>query len=115
MARGSNLRNESSRALRRIFESARDIALCCACSGIVASENLSRMHQQVLENWTQAERREKCERAYDQNCGNEQSREERPGRGECPCSRAAAPLVLYHMVLPFKPANAEPLLPTDEV
>jgi len=28
---------------------------------------------------------------------------------------ATAPLVLYHMVLPFRPPKAEPLLPTSSI
>src|ERR1019366_1589574 len=46
---------------------------------IVASENLSGVHQQVFENRTQAERREKRKCTDDQNYGDQQEREERRG------------------------------------
>src|SRR5580658_2503555 len=49
---------------------------------MMASENPSGMHQQVLEDRPQAERREKCKRADDQNHGDQQEREQRRGNRE---------------------------------
>src|SRR6267378_1507969 len=63
------------------------LPMCCRCSVIAASENLSGKHLQVLENRTQTERRKKCERAHNQNGGNEQSCEQRAGHGERPGRR----------------------------
>src|ERR1700691_4757884 len=48
---------------------------------MAASENLSGVHQQVLEDRAQAERREKCKCADDQDHGNKQEREQRRGDG----------------------------------
>ena len=42
-------------------------------------KHLSGVHQQVLENRAEAERREKSECADDQNHGNEQAAEKRRG------------------------------------
>src|SRR6202521_886986 len=84
IVRGSSFKNESGAALRRIFESRSESSLWCKCSDIGASENLSGLHQQVLENWPQAERRKKCERAYNDNRGDKQSREQGSCYGECP-------------------------------
>src|SRR5713226_2884128 len=87
MVRGFNFRKDSKTAVRRILVSVSEIALCCGWSAMSSSESLSGMHQQVLENRTQAERREKCERAHNQNGGNEQSCEQRASNGERPCRR----------------------------
>src|SRR6266404_209264 len=84
IVRGSNLRKESTMALRRIFESASEIGWCCRCSVIASSENLSGMHLQVLENRAQAERREERKGTHNQNGGNEQDREQRAGHGKRP-------------------------------
>ena len=46
------------------------------------SENLSGVHQQVLENRAQAERGEESERAHDQDDGDEKRAEERRGDRE---------------------------------
>src|SRR5437660_3971313 len=82
IVRGFNFRNESRMAVRRIFPSPRDIALCCACSGMAASENLSSKHHQVLKNRAKTERRKKCKRAHNQNRGNEQRAEQRACYGK---------------------------------
>src|SRR5271154_2381209 len=47
-----------------------------------ASKNLSGVHQQVFENRTQAERREKCKCADNQDDSGEQEREKRRGDRE---------------------------------
>src|ERR1700733_8759247 len=76
--RGSSFLNESTMARFRIFGSARDKAFACACSAmkVKSLENLPGQHQQVLENRPQAERREKRERAHNQDRGIEQCDEE---------------------------------------
>src|ERR1700687_413012 len=85
MVRGFNLRKESRNARRKILESASDIGACCVCSVIKSSENLSGKHLQVFKNRSQTERREKCERAHDQDGGNEQRCEKGAGHGKCTC------------------------------
>src|ERR1700689_3363267 len=55
------------------------LTLSCSVDRVVmmASKNLSGMHQQVLEDRAQAERREKCKCADDQDHGNQQKTEKR--------------------------------------
>src|SRR5271168_974274 len=87
MVRGSSLRQESTIARRRILESRSEMAWCCRCSGMGASESLSGKHLQVLEDGTKAERGEEGERADDEDGGNEKSGEQTAGYGKCSCGR----------------------------
>src|ERR1700722_6025065 len=56
-----------------------DDAFCSSviCVVMVASENLSGVHQHLLENRTQAQGREKCKCADNQNHGHQQHGEKR--------------------------------------
>src|SRR5579862_776396 len=79
--RGFSFRNESLMAPKTMPPVQSDFLVSRAVMG-AASVNLSSVHQQVLENRAQAERREKCERTNDQDHGYEQEREQRRGDRE---------------------------------
>src|ERR1700685_303966 len=80
--RGFSLRNESRTAPTTMPPVQSDFLVSRVLMG--ASENLSGVHQQVLEDRAQAERWEKCECADDQNYGHQQKREQRRGDWERP-------------------------------
>src|SRR5208282_1678336 len=80
--RGSSLTNESRTARRRMPGSVSALARECDVLLMKSSENLPRVHQQMLENRSQAQRREKRERAHDQDGGDQQRGEQRPGDPE---------------------------------
>src|ERR1700737_4425272 len=67
--RGLSLRTESHRARPTIPDVQRDF---CPSLLIAASKDLSGVHQQVIENRTQAEGREESKRTHDQNHRNQQ-------------------------------------------
>ena len=74
MVRGFSLRSESTSACRTIFASHNDFdLLCIVCHCISSLEGLSRIHQQVLKNRPQAQRREKCQRADDDDHAYQQA------------------------------------------
>src|SRR5450759_4051680 len=77
MWRGSNFSRESTIARRTILpcHTAFDFDLFLAM--FEASERLTCRHQQVLKDWSQAERREKCQRADDQNHADQKHGEQR--------------------------------------
>src|ERR1700679_431254 len=76
--RGSSLMNESRTAPLTMPPVQSDF-LFLSVVVMMASENPSGVHQQVLENRAQAERREEGKRANDQDDGNQQKREKRRG------------------------------------
>src|SRR5262245_21725555 len=81
MVRGFNLRKESSSARRTIFASHNvrfDLGLID-----LRSEGLACAHQQVLQQWSQAERGEKCERAHNHNHSHQQHGKQWRGDREC--------------------------------
>src|SRR5260221_11316740 len=80
--RGSSFQNESTMALRRILRSPNEVPFACGFGVMGSSKGLSGVHQQVIENRPQAERREKSERADDDDHGNKKNGEERPGNRE---------------------------------
>src|SRR5260221_11445131 len=80
--RGSSFQNESTMALRRILRSPNEVPFAWGFSVMVSSKCLSGVHQQVLENWPEAERREKRKRSDDDDHGNKKNSEERPGNRE---------------------------------
>src|SRR5260221_14614085 len=84
IVRGSNLRKESTMALRRIFESASEIGWCCRCSVIASSENLSCMHLQVLENRTQPERPEERKGSHNHNVETRKTHNSTSPNGKIP-------------------------------
>src|ERR1700679_1243237 len=81
--RGSSFANDSRMAPPRIFGSTNDIAFAGAFSVIGASKNLPAEHHEMLENWTQAERREERQCTDDHDGGNQKCREHGPSHREC--------------------------------
>src|ERR1700680_2056269 len=82
--RGSSFTKESHIARLAISASQMDLLfLVWAVMSSASSESLARIHQQVLQNRTQAERGEKSQCANDQNHGDQQAAEQRRGHREC--------------------------------
>src|SRR5208283_3913538 len=63
-SRGSSFQNESTMAVRNIFRSVIEALFACAVV-ILSSKRLSRIHEQVFQNWPQAQRREESQRSHD--------------------------------------------------
>src|ERR1019366_3889680 len=84
MWRGSSLTMESRTARRTILpcQTAFDFDLSLAM--LEASERLTCRHQQVLKDWSQAKRREKCQRADDQDHADQKHGEQRCRHRERP-------------------------------
>src|ERR1019366_6576368 len=84
MWRGSSLIMESTIARRTILpcQTAFDFDLSLAMSE--TSECLACRHQQVLKDWSQAERREKCQRADNYDHANQKHSEQRRSNRERP-------------------------------
>src|SRR5215471_10259463 len=85
ITRGSSLRNESKMARDTIFVSVSDFLRIWATGSIDTSENLSGVHQQVLQNRPQTKGWKKRECTNNQNGGNEQATEEGAGHRKSPC------------------------------
>src|SRR5215813_9032376 len=83
--RGSSLRKESTMARDKIAVSARDFFRIWAIGSISPLENLSCVHEQMLENRPKAKGRKEGESPNDENRGDEQTAEERSSDGESPC------------------------------
>src|SRR5215472_16672785 len=82
IVRGSSLRKESTMARDKIAVSTRDFFRIWAIGSIGLSKNLSSVHEQMLENRPETQRREEGERPNDEDCGDEQTAEECSGHGE---------------------------------
>src|ERR1700676_2456417 len=75
--RGLSLENKSQNARLAIFASQIDLPfLIWAVMSSLSSESLARIHQQVFQNRTQAERGEKGQCANDQNYRDQQASEQ---------------------------------------
>src|ERR1700674_4587489 len=82
--RGLSLANESQNARLAIFASQIDLPfLIWAVMSSLSSESLARIHQQVLQNRTQAERGEKGQCADNQNHRDQQAREQWRSHRKC--------------------------------
>src|SRR3954470_18324556 len=82
IVRGLSFTNESTIARRTIFASQMEILLDFSDIKLT-SECLARVHQKVLDDWAETQRREEGQRADDDDDAHEQRREERRRDGEC--------------------------------
>src|SRR5580704_4205447 len=76
--RGFSFQKESTIALRSILASANELLFAWGAGVIGSSKTLSGIHQQVLQNWAEAERREEGKRAHNKDHADEQHGEQRP-------------------------------------
>src|SRR5215468_6485215 len=79
ITRRSSFQKESRIAFRRILRSPNEVPFACGFPVMWSSKCLSCVHQQMLENRSQAQGREEGQRADDQNHRNQQHGEEWSG------------------------------------
>jgi hypothetical protein len=79
IVRGFSFRKESRMAFRRILVSIKTFDFACEARSICSSKRLAGKHQQMFQDWPQAQRGEKSERANDQHGADQKDCEEWPG------------------------------------
>src|SRR5277367_4745347 len=77
--RGFSFQKESTIALRSILPSANELLFAWGAGVIGPSKTLSGVHQQVFQNWAEAQGREEGERAHNKDDADEQDGEQRAG------------------------------------